>query len=116
MSVEWPSVELRSLVEPERGISYGIVQPGVAISDGVPVIRVSDVRESRIKVDAPLRVSKEVEAPYSRTRLRGGELLITIVGTVGETAIVPTCLAGWNVARAIAVLPIKSEVGARWVK
>jgi type I restriction enzyme S subunit len=43
-------------------------------------------------------------------------LLVTIVGTVGETAIVPNSLAGWNVARAIAVLPIKSEIGARWVK
>ena len=116
MTTNWPSVELRSLVEPERGISYGIVQPGATVSDGIPVVRVSDVRASRIKIDAPLRVSKEVEAAYSRTRLRGGELLITIVGTVGETAIVPNSLAGWNVARAIAVLPIKSEVGARWVK
>jgi len=42
--------------------------------------------------------------------------LITIVGTVGETAIAPNELAGWNVARAIAVLPIKEEVGAYWVK
>lgn len=103
-------------MEPDRGISYGIVQPGGTVADGVPVIRVSDVRDSRIKVDAPLRVSKQVEAAYSRTRLRGGELLVTIVGTVGETAIVPAFLAGWNVARAIAVLPIKPEVGARWVK
>src|SRR5260370_17119637 len=98
MTAEWPSVELRSLVEPERGISYGIVQPGATVSDGIPVIRVSDVRESRIKIDAPLRVSKEVEAAYSRTRLRGGELLITIVGTVGETPIFPTTLVRWNAA------------------
>ena len=116
MSADWPSVELRSLVEPERGISYGIVQPGAAVSDGVPIVRVSDVREGRIKVETPLRVAKEVEAAYSRTRLQGGELLITIVGTVGETAIVPDALAGWNVARAIAVLPIKPEIGGRWVK
>ena len=116
MPADWPSVELRCLIEPERGISYGIVQPGTPVVDGVPIVRVSDVREGRIKVASPLRVSKEVEAAYSRTRLRGGELLITIVGTVGETAIVPASLAGWNVARAIAVLPIQSEVGARWVK
>lgn len=116
MSADWPSVELRCLIEPERGISYGVVQPGAAVADGVPIVRVGDVREGRIKVCAPLRVAKEVEAGYSRTRLRGGELLITVVGTVGETAIVPDSLAGWNVARAIAVLPIKPEVGARWVK
>lgn len=47
---------------------------------------------------------------------RGGELLITIVGTVGETAIVPQSLAGWNVARAIAVVPVRADVGAYWIQ
>jgi type I restriction enzyme S subunit len=109
-------MELGRLVEPDRGISYGIVQPGKPVADGVPIARVSDVREGRINTEAPLRVARAIEAAYSRTRLRGGELLITIVGTVGETAIVPESLAGWNVARAIAVLPVRHEIGAYWVK
>jgi type I restriction enzyme S subunit len=113
---EWPSVELRTLIEPARGISYGIVQPGTAVSDGVPIVRVSDVRNGQIRTDSPLRVSRSIETAYARTRLRGGELLITIVGTVGETAIVPNNLAGWNVARAIAVLPVQHGIGAYWVK
>jgi type I restriction enzyme S subunit len=116
MRPDWPSVELARLIEQDRGISYGIVQPGAPTPDGVPIIRVSDIRNERINTDAPLCVAQGVEAAYSRTRLRGGELLITIVGTIGETAIVPERLAGWNVARAIAVLPIKAEVGASWVK
>jgi type I restriction enzyme S subunit len=41
---------------------------------------------------------------------------MTIVGTVGETAIVPDKLAGWNIARAIAILPIRQNVGAYWVR
>lgn len=112
----WPSVELSTLVVAERGISYGIVQPGVPVADGVPIIRVSDVRGGRIATSSPLRVSHEIERAYRRTRLKGGELLVTIVGTVGETAIVPAELAGWNVARAIAVLPIREDVGAYWVQ
>jgi type I restriction enzyme S subunit len=82
----------------------------------VPIIRVGDVRYGQIATANPLRVQHDVEARYLRTRLRGGELLVTIVGTVGETAIVPPSLAGWNVARAIAVLPIRSDVSAYWVK
>jgi type I restriction enzyme S subunit len=35
---------------------------------------------------------------------------------VGETAIVPQTLAGWNVARAIAVVPVRPDVGAYWVR
>jgi type I restriction enzyme S subunit len=106
---------LSELVDPERGISYGIVQPGEECIDGIPIIRVTDIREGRISTEAPLRVRSEIESKYVRTRLRGGELLLTLVGTVGETAIVPPELAGWNTARAVGVLPICKEPGARWV-
>jgi type I restriction enzyme S subunit len=116
MSVDWPSVPLSDLVDPQRGISYGIVQPGSPVLSGVPIVRVSDVRNGRIDVRSPLRVSEDIERAYGRTRLRGGELLITIVGTVGETAIVPPEMAGWNVARAISVLPVKPEIGSYWVQ
>jgi type I restriction enzyme S subunit len=66
-----------------------IVQPGAAVPDGVPIVRVSDVRGGRIATAAPLRVAPAIQAAYSRTRLAGGELLLTLVGTVGETAVVP---------------------------
>lgn len=113
---EWETVPLDSLVEPGRGISYGIVQPGAPVSDGVPIVRVSDVRDGRVAVSALLRVAPAIEAAYARTRLAGGELLLTLVGTVGETAVVPASLAGWNTARAVAVIPVRKDVGAYWVK
>jgi len=74
------------------------------------------VRDGRIAVNDPLRVAQSVEAAYTRTRLRGGELLLTLVGTVGEAAVVPQSLAGWNTARAVAVIPVRSEIGAYWVQ
>jgi type I restriction enzyme, S subunit len=111
----WKTVELQELLEPGRGISYGIVQPGAEVQDGIPIVRVGDVRAGRINTQSPLRVSPTVEANYARTRLRGGELVLTLVGTVGETAIVPDELRGWNTARAVGVIPVNREVGAYWV-
>ncbi|MBX3673899.1 MAG: restriction endonuclease subunit S [Burkholderiales bacterium] len=116
MAGEWQTVPLDSLIESNRGISYGIVQPGSPVADGVPIVRVSDVRNGRVTVSAPLRVAPAIEAAYARTRLTGGELLLTIVGTVGEAAIAPASLAGWNTARAIAVIPVRKDIGAYWVK
>jgi type I restriction enzyme S subunit len=116
MAGEWETVALDSLVEPNRGISYGIVQPGAPVADGVPIVRVSDVRDGRVAVSAPLRVAPAIEAAYARTRLSGGELLLTLVGTVGEAAVVPAALAGWNTARAVAVIPVRKDVGAYWVQ
>ena len=116
MASEFTTRPLGELVDRGRGISYGIVQPGQPVAGGVPIVRVTDVRGNHIDATAPLRVAADVEAKYKRTRLRGGELLLTLVGTVGETAVVPPELAGWNTARAVAVIPVNSEVGARWVQ
>ncbi len=116
MAGEWEVVELARLIVAGRAIAYGIVQPGAPVKSGVPIVRVSDIRNGRVDASEPLRVAPPIEAAFSRTRLRGGELLLSLVGTVGETAVVPHSLAGWNTARAVAVIPVRSDVGASWVR
>ena len=111
----WDCVALDDLVDPERGISYGIVQPGTHDPSGVPTVRVNNLRGGRIETADVMRVSTAVEEKYSRTRLRGGEVLLSLVGTLGECAIVPSEVKGWNVARAVAVIPIKDGLDARWI-
>lgn len=115
MAERWRTLPLSELVDPARGICYGVVQPGEDCTNGIPIVRVNDLRESRISTVDPLRIQHAIEAKYARSRLRGGELLLSLVGTVGETAVVPPDLAGWNTARAVGVLPIREEPGARWV-
>ncbi|HTV56510.1 MAG TPA: restriction endonuclease subunit S [Terriglobia bacterium] len=116
MESEWGSAELQTLIVPGRSISYGVVQPGADTPDGIPIIRVSDIRNGRINTENPLRIAPSIEANYTRTRLRGGELLLTLVGTVGESAIATSDVEGWNVARAVAVVPVQEEPGAYWVR
>ncbi|MFF0133784.1 restriction endonuclease subunit S [Streptomyces mirabilis] len=111
---EWNRVPLESLLK--SGVSYGIVQPGSAEATGVPIVRVKDVRNGRIDTSDPLRVSPDVEVKYSRTRLQGGEVLLTLVGSTGQVAIASDRLAGWNVARAIGVLRPISDISPRWLQ
>ena len=113
---DWPVERLGDLVDASRGISYGIVQPGEHQSDGVPIVRVSDLRGDRVETRKPLRVARSIEATHARTRLRGGELIMSIVGTVGQTAIVDSSLEGWNVARAVAVIPVRQDIGPYWIR
>lgn len=115
MADEAETKKIRDLALP-KGISYGIVQPGQHDPDGVPIIRVSDLMDGRISVSDPLKVATSIEASYSRTRLQGGELLISLVGTLGRVAIVPEELKGWNVARAIGVIRLKNPHDAQWIK
>ena len=101
----------------DGAISYGIVQPGAHVErDFVPIVRVNNIRAGKIETRDVLKVTSAIESQYQRTRLFGGELLITVVGTVGECAVVPESLKGWNVARAISVSRIRPEFDKRFVK
>lgn len=113
---QWVDYKFLDLLTDEA-ISYGIVQPGEHTEvDSVPIVRVNNIKSSKILTDDVLKVSSEIEQKHRRTRLVGGELLITVVGTVGECAIVPDALKGWNVARAVSVARIKREFNASYVK
>lgn len=110
----WPTVALVDVLEGHQ-VSYGIVQPGNDFSAGIPIVRVKDVRNGLIDTRSPMKVHPSISQNHSRTVLRGGELLMTLVGTVGEVAVAPSSLAGWNVARAIAVIRSDS-VSSAWLK
>lgn len=99
-----------SYVNGRRGICYGIVQPGKEVANGVPLIRVKDFDGGTLSLDSAKRVAPDIEASYSRSRLEGGEILLSLVGTLGLVAVAPSSAAGCNVARAVGVIP--AEPGA----
>lgn len=105
---------LGSLVE--RKIGYGIVQPGQSVAGGVPVIKVNNLITGLTSVDDLDTTSVQTDAKYSRTKLHGGELIISVVGTIGKTAIVPENFAGCNLVRATALIDIPEQWLAYWVK
>jgi len=67
-------------------ISYGVVQQGSPLNDGVPIIRVNNFSDTRLDLSDVMYIAPEVEAKYGRTRLTGGEVLLTLVGSVGRVA------------------------------
>lgn len=101
---------LIDLVEPSRGISYGIVQTGQPTEYGVPTLRAGDLQKFQVVHDNVKRVDPDIEAKYRRTRLQGAELLLRIRGGLGELAICPNEMIGGNVSREIAVIPLKANV------
>lgn len=93
---------LGELIQPGTTISYGVLKPGPDIAGGVPFVRVGD-----LSIDSPSprpekSISPSVDAGYARTRLKGGEVLIAVVGSIGKVGIAPYSWAGANIARAVA--------------
>lgn len=99
-----------------RKIGYGIVQPGDSVTNGIPVIKVNNIISGLRNVHDLETTSIENDRKYSRTKLLGGELIISVVGTIGKTAIVPHNFAGCNLVRATALIDIPDPLMTRWVK
>ncbi|OYU46967.1 MAG: restriction endonuclease subunit S [Rhizobiales bacterium PAR1] len=112
---EWRTRPLSDFVDPDRSICYGIVQPGSAVADGVPIVRVNNFMGGGVDTSDALKVDSQIESKYRRSRLQGGELLITLVGSMGLTAIASEELRGWNVARAVGVVPLRADADKRWI-
>lgn len=99
-----------------RKIGYGIVQPGSSVPYGVPVIKVNNIITGLYNINDLETTTLENDAKYKRTKLVGGELIISVVGTIGKTAIVPKSFAGCNLVRATCLIDIKDELLTSWVK
>lgn len=98
-----------------KDLAYGVVQPGPPRSTGIPIVRVGDIRNGVVDTTNPMRIDPVNASKFRRSEIVGGELLVTLVGTVGETAVASSIMRGWNVARAVAVARIREDIGARWV-
>ncbi|WP_300394141.1 restriction endonuclease subunit S [Henriciella sp.] len=106
-SEPWSKSHLKDLVEQDRKITYGIVQPGKFVDDGIPLVRGGDYSSGWAPIDQIKMVTKEVDAPYKRSKLAPGDLLMTIVGAnTGTVAVVPEWLAGANITQTTARISI----------
>ena len=97
---------LISLVRQEDTINYGVVQPGDNLDEGVPLIRVGDLLDGQVNHAILKRIDPSIEATYKRSRLRGDEILVSCVGSVGIVALADESVKGFNIARAVARIPV----------
>lgn len=110
----WDVVQISDVIDPRRPLCYGVVQPGDEVPTGAPLVRVQDMARHTVMVDQLRTVSVAVDQEYRRSRVRGGDVLVSVVGTIGRTAIVPDGLEA-NIARAIARISCRPDVAPNWI-
>ncbi|MFJ9628319.1 restriction endonuclease subunit S [Streptomyces sp. NPDC101175] len=94
---------------------YGVLVP-VFADEGVPFIRVNDLLDLEGRAGSLRNIPSELSAQYARSIVQPGDLLMSVVGTLGRTAIAPTSLAGANIARAVCSMRFMPEVEVELVK
>ena len=101
---DWRVTQLKELIDQNRKITYGIVVPGSNISNGIPMIRAQDYSRGWVDINELYRVATEIDNAYKRSKVIAGDILLTIVGSVGNLAKVPFIFSGSNLTQQTARL------------
>jgi type I restriction enzyme S subunit len=112
----WGLAELRDLVEPSAPITYGILKPGPDCGGGIPYIRVADFPNDLLNVNGVRRTSAAIDADFKRSRLKAGDILLSIRGTVGRVCRIPELLDGANITQDSARVRLQKYVIPAYVE
>jgi type I restriction enzyme S subunit len=113
MKAGWQSRPLDSLVTHDSPITYGVVKPGE--EGDVPFVRGGDIVDGLVRIDQLRTITTTVSQQYKRTLLRGGELLMSLVGQPGQVAVASPTLAGANIARQVGLIRLQDIVDAHFL-
>lgn len=114
--INWLQIELDKLIESESSICYGVLKPGEQFNTGIPMLRVKDINKNYIDLSDVYRISDELDKEFSRSKLNGDEVLISVQGTVGRVAIADENCIGANISRTIAKIPLANKRLNKWVR
>lgn len=83
-------------------ITYGIVQCGPHINNGVPYIRVSDMNLRELDASSMLRTSSKISDSFKRSQVEEGDIVYALRGKLGEVRLVNSFVAGANLTQGTA--------------
>jgi type I restriction enzyme, S subunit len=106
----WTSTSFTEAVAPDAPIQYGILQPGPDVLGGIPYVRPTEIQDDKIDIGSLRRTTAEIAAKYQRASLKTGDVLLSIVGSIGKVAIVPAELDGANITQSSARLRPRAGV------
>ncbi|EPX8114541.1 restriction endonuclease subunit S [Escherichia coli] len=102
----WMLKQLSDIVKEK--ISYGIVQAGPHIPNGIPYIKSSDIRGA-IDPASLQRTAPEIHYKYRRSAVHPGDIIFSLRGNIGETAIVPSNLLEANLTQGTARISVSGD-------
>lgn len=111
----WGVKPLKLLVKEGSTISYGIVQPGEPLDEGVPFVQTTNMSSGDFEIESLQKTTPEIAAGFPRSRLTGGEVILGIRASIGAAFVVPMHLAGVNLSRGVARIDCSSELSSRFL-
>ena len=116
LPAEWEKVRLKYLTDPMRPIMYGIVLPGLNVEFGKLIVKGGDVKPGRLDPELLCKTTIEIESTYVRSRVKAGDLIISIRGGIGDLEVVPKTIEGANLTQDAARIAPRSGIDVEWLR
>lgn len=111
----WEVSQLKYKIKHGTSITYGIVQAGPHVEDGVPYIKTSDMAGDKLPIDGYSKTSHAIDNSYSRSKVFEGDIVIAIRASVGKCLLVPSEISGANLTQGTAKISPSSEIGSEYM-
>jgi len=98
----WETKELKKIIQHGTSITYGIVQTGEHIKNGIPCIRTSDMKKDIFPKNGYIKTSPEIDVKFKRSKVYENDIVVAIRATVGKAIMVPDYLNGANLTQGTA--------------
>ncbi|MBB1195045.1 hypothetical protein DNC80_15375 [Flavobacterium sp. SOK18b] len=106
--------KLKEIVNKDTIITYGIVQAGPNIENGIPYIKSGEIKNGSIKSNSLSQTSNEIAEKHKKSKCNIGDIIISIRASIGECAIVPLELDGVNLTRGAARVSPNANIVDRY--
>ncbi|WP_444905253.1 restriction endonuclease subunit S [Microbulbifer sp. CnH-101-E] len=111
----WEVSQLKYIVKPGTSITYGIVQAGPHIEEGIPYIKTSDMSGDRLPIEGYSKTSKTIDDSFQRSKVFTGDIVMAIRATVGKCLPVPKEISGANLTQGTAKISPGTEMEMRYL-
>lgn len=111
-TTDWEEKKLKDIT---TKISDGSHNPPPKQEFGVPMLSGRNIKNGKINFDEYRYITEsEFQSEIKRTPIEAGDILLTIVGTIGETAVVPENSPKFAIQRSVALL--KPQISSFYLK
>jgi type I restriction enzyme S subunit len=111
--VHWSISRLKYNIQ--SNLSYGVLKPDKYFEeDSIPIVRTVDISDS-YDISKFDRISPKVSNEYKRTIIQEGDVLISVVGTIGKTMIVTKELEGCNLSRSVCRIVLNGSLNNKFL-
>ncbi|MBO7747013.1 restriction endonuclease subunit S [Paenibacillus sp. MWE-103] len=113
--MNWTSKKLKRIIK--YPLAYGVLKPDRYLGpNSVPLIRIMDIIGHNQVADKGFEmISPQINQEFKRTILKKGDVVLSVVGTIGKVFIVNDFLEGFNLSRALARIQLRSNFDPQYI-